>query len=106
MVSVSVGESEGAAAVDDCLCPGIHCNDTGLGRGALYLGRIGLVEIDRCGALRRIRRDDDESAFPQARRKPPARDTEGRSRWRACGPLALAVEDPESILPLQFRPLS
>lgn len=56
--------------------------------------------------LLRFRREDIEPAAPQNGRKPPQRDTDGRSKCRACGPLALAVEGPESILLLQLNTLS
>lgn len=56
--------------------------------------------------LLRFRREDIEPAAPQTGRNPPERDTDGRSRPRACEPLTLTVEDPESILLLQFSTLS
>lgn len=55
--------------------------------------------MDR-GVMLRFCRDAMEPAAPQAGRKAPARDTDDRSRCRAFWLLALAVEDPESILPL------
>ena len=53
------------------------------------------------GVMLRFCRDAMETAAPQADRKAPARDADGRSRCRAFWLLALAVEDPESILPMQ-----
>lgn len=46
MGSVSVVGLDGAAAVDDCLCPVIHVEAVVLGRDALYLGRIEIVEME------------------------------------------------------------
>lgn len=94
------GRLEGAAAVDDCLCLTAHRDDPLFVRDTLYLRRIVEVEMDR-GVMLRFCRDALEPATPQAGRKAPARDTDGRSRCRAFWLLALTVEDPESIFPLQ-----
>lgn len=93
------GRSEGAAAVDECLCLKADRDDSLFVRDTPHLGRIVEVEMDR-GVMLRFCRDAMEPAAPQAGRKAPARDTDDRSRCRAFWLLALAVEGPESILPL------
>lgn len=90
----------GAAAVDECLCLKAHRDDPLFVRDTLHLGRIIEVEMAR-GVMLRFCRDAMETAAAQADRKAPARDADGRSRCRAFWLLALAVEDPESILPMQ-----
>lgn len=45
--SVFDGGSEGAVAVDDCLVPESHCDETVFGGDVLDLGWICEIKIDR-----------------------------------------------------------